>query len=465
MKSAYAKIPSVNDLLNAFKSEPLALDHDYLKILIEEFISALKENPDRFQLAVKSRNEIHQLIITHVGEKIRQVVQPSIDRVINATGVILHTGLGRAPLGQQIIRELKKMTAYVNLEFDLGSGKRGERLDHLIPLLRLITGSEDAVVTNNNAAAVLLILNSLARRKEVIVSRGELVEIGGSFRMPEVMKSSLARMVEIGSTNKTHLQDYEQAISGQTAAIMIVHPSNYKIIGFTQKPDFTEILDLAHRNNLPVIYDLGSGALIDMRKFGFEPEPLVREVLQMGFDVVCFSGDKLLGGPQTGIIVGKKKYLEKIKKNHLLRALRCDKITISLLSSVLRQYLLPVKLIKKNISLGLFARTQTQMKKMSRSILGGLNKDCKAEIKLIKAPGRVGSGAYPVYDIPALALQISSQNHSANQLAKKFRQQPLPILGYIADDLFHLHLLTLMDEDLPVITETINHLLCQDIRS
>ncbi len=303
MQSILAKIPSINDLINLLKNDHPHFSPPFLKTLIEETVSGIKSNPESFRLKEKTRQDITEHIRIEVGSNVKDLTSPSFKRIINGTGVILHTGLGRAPLGNQSIENLNSILGYTNLEINIDSGKRGERLDHIIPLLKLITGTEDAVIVNNNAAAVLLILNSIAKRKEVIISRGELVEIGGSFRMAEVMKSSGAKMIEIGSTNKTHLKDYDSAISEKTAAIMLVHPSNFKIVGFTQKPDHAEIIRIARARNVPVIYDLGSGALIDLQKLGFEQEPVVRDVLDMGFDIVCFSGDKLLGGPQAGIIL------------------------------------------------------------------------------------------------------------------------------------------------------------------
>ncbi|NIW78562.1 MAG: L-seryl-tRNA(Sec) selenium transferase, partial [Calditrichae bacterium] len=252
-----------------------------------------------------------------------EILNPSLKGVINATGIILHTNLGRAPIAKSAQKALlQSIENYNNLEIDLDTGERGERNQHVEELLCLLTGAEAAFVVNNNAAAVLLALNSLAKRKEVPVSRGELVEIGGSYRMPDVMKASGVKMLEIGTTNKTHSKDYERAINPKTAAILKVHTSNYRIKGFVSEVSLAEIVELAHENNLPVIYDMGSGALIDLSKYGVKDEPLAKEIIKTGVDVVSFSGDKLLGGPQSGIILGKKKFIEKIKNNHLARALR-----------------------------------------------------------------------------------------------------------------------------------------------
>jgi len=460
MRPDFSKFPSMDSLLSALKEFEDRIDAIFIKHILEQIVDSIKTNPIKYKFEKLNRKELIDLITELAEVKITEVLTPSFYHVINATGIILHTGLGRAPLGSNNLQQLKEVTAhYTNLEIKINSGKRGERLEHTSVLLQLLTGADDSVVVNNNAAAVLLILNSLARRKEVIVSRGEQVEIGGSFRMPEVMKSSGAKMVEIGSTNKTHLHDYEAAISDKTAAIMIVHPSNFKIIGFTQKPEPAEIITMAHNYRVPVIYDLGSGAFYDMQKFGFEYEPIVSDVLSQGFDIVSFSGDKLLGGPQMGIILGKQTYIEKIKRNHLLRALRCDKISLTLLSATLRQYLHYPTLIASNTTLKLFSRTVKDMKQLSNHLLRLINKKHHPNLKIVSAEGRAGSGAYPVYPIPSLALQINTQRYSAEKLARLLRLQEIPIFGYIMDDCYHLNYLTIFDEEIPIIAKTLNHLL------
>jgi L-seryl-tRNA(Ser) seleniumtransferase len=456
MTSIFSKIPSIDSLLILLNNQTKHIDIRFLKQLIENVIKDIKTHPSHYNLQEKTRDKITSLITDEIENQVNQLLAPSFRRVINGTGVILHTGLGRAPLGPKIISQLDAISAFTNLEINLSDGKRGERLDHITPLLRLITGAEDAIAVNNNAAAVLLILNSLAKRKEVIVSRGELVEIGGSFRLPEVMKNSTAKMVEVGSTNKTHLGDYEEAITDRTSAIMIVHPSNYKIMGFTEKPEATDILSLAHENDLPVIYDLGSGAFLDMQTFGFEYEPVVRDVMDLGFDVVSFSGDKLLGGPQAGIIVGRNKYLTKIRKNHMLRALRCDKTILSLLAIILKQYLHTESIIEGNATLQLFSRTIKQMRTLSERLLSEIEKQHHFYIKVIESEGRAGSGAYPIHSIPAIALQIDKKKYKASKIARKLRLAEIPIFGYILDDYYHLNFLTLMEEDIPHIAASLN---------
>jgi len=459
MKSHYAKIPAVHSLLEITKNLQQKIDHVYLKRIIENIIGEIKINPAKWKLEKIKRETLAIKIVEYINKEVDVLLSPTLRRVINATGVILHTGLGRAPLGSGLIQSLSEISGYTNLEINLATGKRGERLDHVTPLLKLLTGADDGVVVNNNAAAVMLMLNTIAKRKEVIVSRGELVEIGGSFRLPEVMKTSGAKMVEVGSTNKTHLADYENVISQKTAAILMVHPSNYEIIGFTAKPEMADLIKLAHQNNIPVIYDLGSGALIDMQQFGFDYEPVVYDIISAGVDLVSFSGDKLLGGPQSGIIVGKNELIKKIRKNHLLRALRCDKITLSLLAQTLQKYLQPGSIAQNNISMGLFSRSPKDLKSLAKKIVDSLPAEKIQAVEIVDAEGRIGSGAYPVFPIKSIALKLNSKNSSAEQLARIFRAYQPPVLGYIENDSFFINLLAITEGDTDLIVESIKKIL------
>ena len=458
MSSPFAKIPSVNELLEKLADQTNHVDVKYLKILVDDIISDIKSNPKKFNLDKKERTQISADIQTIVKKQISQLTSSPLKKVINATGVVLHTGLGRAPIGKHTIESIQSLSAYTNLEIELGSGRRGQRLDHIAPLLRLLTGSEDAVVVNNNAAAVLLMLHTVSRRKEVIVSRGELVEIGGSFRMPEVMKTSGTKMIEVGATNKTHLSDYEDAINDRTAAIVLVHPSNYEILGFTAKPELKDIIELAHKNNIPVLYDVGSGALIDMQKFGFEYEPVIEDMVKIGIDLISFSGDKLLGGPQAGIIVGKNEWIKKIKRNHLLRALRCDKITLGLLAIVLQGYLNTQQTIKNNATLSLFNRDKNMQSKFIKNLSSSIKRKDHITLKTVSVFGKVGSGAYPLAKIPAMALQITSSKISAEKIARKLRLNETPIFGYIDNDEYFLNMLTVFQDEVSTIAEAVNKL-------
>ena len=459
MKSDFSKFPSMDNLLKELQSYDQQIDLRFIKVILNDIINDIKRYPTRYQLDDKTRDALQNLILEQAVYRIRFFLDPTFLRVINASGVILHTGLGRAPLGSEALQDLLHLSEYTNLEFDLPSGKRGERLDHVVPLLKLLTGADSGIVVNNNAAAVLLILHAIARRKEVIVSRGELVEIGGSFRLPEVMKNSGAKMIEIGSTNKTHLYDYEEAITEKTAAIMIVHPSNYKIIGFTDKPQATDILSLAHEHGIPVIFDLGSGALIDMQRFGLQYEPVVSDMIEQGFDIISFSGDKLLGGPQAGIIVGKEIYIQKIKRDQLLRAVRCDKIILSSLAETLRHYLHPQSIVQKNQTLRLFNRSLSDTQKMAKQLVSLIAESYQTLIKIVQTEGRAGSGAYPVTPIPSMAIQVHHPKMKSSKLARLLRQQDPPIIGMISDDVLYINLLTVNDADLPIIADKLNQLL------
>ena len=454
----FAILPSVHDLLEKLTDQTSQIDPVYLKKIITGIIVQIKEHPDRYKLEKHDRRSVTDLILARTRQSVKSYLAASPEKVINGTGVILHTGLGRAPAGYQAGRISDAVSGYTNLEIRLDSGKRGERADHVASLLHLLTDAQDAVVVNNNAAAVLLMLNSIARRKEVIVSRGELVEIGGSFRMPEVMKSSGAKMVEVGATNKTHLEDYAGAINDKTAAILLVHPSNYQIIGFSAKPDSKDIVALAHKHDIPVIFDVGSGALIDMREFGLEYEPVIPELVNQGFDLISFSGDKLLGGPQAGIIVGSQYWLKRIKQNHLLRALRCDKFILGLLAETLRGYLHSGNLPDKNQTIALFKRPVSVQKKIAEKIISGVRNKIDSGLEIIAATGKAGSGAYPVSPINTVAIRFSSDRISAEQIAKQLRAATTPVFSYIEENACHLSMLAIFEEDVPGIISAIRTL-------
>jgi len=458
MESIYSKIPSVNLVLENLADLLDQIDHSYLKKIIDAIILEFKTNPKKYKLDSIDRNNISANIEKKVRYEVDILLSPFLHRVINGTGIILHTGLGRAPLGKSILQSLEDLSVFSNLEVNLISGKRGQRLDHVIPLLKILTGAEDAVATNNNAAAVLLCLNSIAKRKEVIISRGEQVEIGGSFRMPEVMNSSGAKMVEIGATNKTHLYDYEQAINDKTAAIMLVHPSNYEVKGFTAKPEIKDIVELAKSKNVPVIYDLGSGALVDMRKYGYYYEPTVSDMVELGIDLISFSGDKLLGGPQAGLIVGKTQCIKRLKQNHLLRALRCDKITLHLLTKTLQAFLHEETLMDNNLTYSYFSRNNDNLTEIGNNILEKLNSTVKDQVNLVDSEGRIGSGAYPTFPIKTKSLQINIPHIGADSVARKFRMNEIPIMGYIESDKFHINLLAIHEQDIDPLVKIINSL-------
>lgn len=454
----FRKIPSVDQLLSSLKQE-VRIAPVFVKKLVEQELQFLRKNPAKYNLDKSERPQLLQQLTNKIQNQIAVLVAPGFRKIVNGTGVILHTGLGRAPLGKELVSQLKTIDSFTNLEIKLSSGKRGERLDHVTDLLKILTSAEDGVVVNNNAAAVLLSLNSLANRKEVIVSRGELVEIGGSFRMPEVMKSSGAKMVEIGATNKTHLSDYQNAITEKTAAILLVHPSNFEIQGFTSKPEIKDIVSLAKENNIPVIFDVGSGALIDMRKFGFDYEPVISELIGMGVNLVTFSGDKLLGGPQSGIIVGELPLVKKIRKNHLMRALRCDKIILSLLRTTLIKFLSPDTIQANNHTYHLFSKNVEIMHIMANKILTELKAELKNHITIIQSSGKIGSGAYPTLPVKTVSLEFDNSVFNAEKIAKILRQAEIPVFGYITDNKYYLNMLALADTDISILAEQLNSLL------
>jgi len=373
IQNSFKNLPSVQLLIDELAST--SVKPAILAEIVRQELEQLRQEMIKKELFLKSKKQAITIIKPKLSARIQKLLETPVKRVVNATGVVLHTGLGRAPLGERVFQYLMNIApGYLNLEFNLKTGKRGERLELTDDYLCLLTGAERSAVVNNNAAAVMLVLNSLANRKEVIVSRGELIEIGGSFRLPDVMKKSGAKMIEVGTTNRTHLPDYENAISSKTGAVLIAHTSNYRVQGFTKKPTETEIVDLAHRHGIPVIMDLGSGALIPMEALGLPSEPVVADAVSRGFDIVTFSGDKLLGGCQAGLIVGKTEYIQKVRKNPLMRVLRCDKIILSLLVYTLGRYLFE-RDVPEIKALFFLNRTREQLRTLAAKIITSIEKD------------------------------------------------------------------------------------------
>ncbi len=395
----------------------------------------------------RSLDEWIDIFIKVISKK----MQPNFRRVINGTGVVIHTNLGRSILSNSTTDILARAGGYYsNLEFDLETGKRGSRYSLIEDLLCYLTGAEAALVVNNNAAAVLIALDTLTKNKEAIVSRGQLVEIGGSFRIPDVMAKSGARLVEVGATNRTHLYDYERAISEDTALLLRVHTSNFRIIGFTSQVSAEDMVVLAKKHGLITMEDLGSGSLVDFSQFGFPKEPTVQEIVQAGVDVVTFSGDKLLGGPQAGIIVGKKDIIERIKKNPLNRALRIDKFTLSSLESVLREYLDFEKALCNIPTLRMLTIGAAELKKralrLARILKKNLGEKCRSSV--LPTVSRVGGGALPEFNIESWAVVLSPTSMSLNIFEKSLRHLPLPIIGRIENNCFLLDVRTLQEGEL-----------------
>ena len=383
---------------------------------------------------------------------------PSLRSVINATGVVLHTNLGRACLAPEAVEAVCQVAqGYSTLEYDVEGGCRGHRYTHVESLVASLTGAESTLVVNNNAAAVLLILSTLASGGEVITSRGELVEIGGSFRIPEIMESCGCQLREVGATNKTHLRDYEKAINADTRALLKVHTSNYKIAGFTQSVPLHELAQLAHNKDLLLIEDLGSGSLFDLEQLGLHDEPTVQHSVASGVDIVCFSGDKLLGGPQAGIIIGKKKWIDILKQHPLTRAMRVDKMTLAALEATLRIYVqgrereaIPTLAMLSASKEILLQRAQTLCAQIQ-------NVNITAEV--IEETDQVGGGSVPTQLLPTYAVAISPTHISVADLERAMRIRPRPIIGRIARNRYLLDLRTINTIDFPYLVSTLQEVL------
>ena len=398
----------------------------------------------------------HEALKAEVATWLIKANQPHFRRVINATGVILHTNLGRALLSQAAVENVALLAShYSNLEYDLERGQRGDRYVAVVNLLQRLTGAEEALVVNNNAAAVLLALQALAAGREVVVSRGELIEIGGSFRIPDIMRSSGATLHEVGTTNKTHLTDYKTAINERTALLLKVHTSNYRIVGFTETVPREALVRLGNECQLPVMEDLGSGNLVDLAAYGLEQEPTVSEVVRAGVDVVTFSGDKLLGGPQAGILVGKKRYIEVLNRSPLNRALRIDKMTLAALEATLRHYLDPDAAVREIPTLQMITAPMQAVNRRARRLLRqlkGVGGD-DWSVSVQADVSEVGAGALPLTKIATQVISVRSTQMSATEIEQSFRRQDPPVLGRIQQDTFLLDMRMVQDHELPEVVQ------------
>ncbi len=391
-----------------------------------------------------------EILFSDIRSRIQKLTSFSLQPVINATGIVIHTNLGRAILTDKILKNIISVgKGYSNLEYDLETGKRGRRHTHTKRLLKQITGAEDALIVNNNAAAVLLCLNTIARGKEVIVSRSELVEIGGSFRIPDVMAASNAILREVGTTNKTHLYDYKNAISENTGLILKVHQSNYQIIGFTDIVKIEDLVSIGKKNRIPVMYDLGSGCLLSLKPYKIYSEPSVQEIVKSGVDIITFSGDKLLGGPQGGIIVGKQKYIKKFEKNPMSRALRIDKLTIAAFEATLMEYM-DLENSKKEIPvIRMLFQTPEEIRTRARQIAAELRKTVKnTDIDVIKDISKAGGGSLPEAEFPTFAVSLKPVHISVNELELRLRNSSPPVISRIKGNSLLLDARTILKEDI-----------------
>jgi L-seryl-tRNA(Ser) seleniumtransferase len=441
--SRFAEIPKVDDLLN--RAERLIAEHgrSAVKTEVRNAIDGIRNDMLQDQDAgVPGEDDI----LESVKAQLQQQYESTLIPVINLTGTVLHTNLGRARLPQVAIEAMQTIGQnYSNLEYDLDQGNRGDRDVHVESLIQRITGAEAATVVNNNAAAVMITLSALAAGKEVPVSRGELVEIGGSFRIPDIMSQSGCTLKEVGTTNRTHAKDYAGAVSENTALLMKVHTSNYEINGFTHAVSDAEVASIAHDHDLPFVTDLGSGTLIDLRRWQLPYETTVQDSLDAGADVVTFSGDKLLGGPQCGLIVGRRDLIDKIKSHPLKRAVRIDKMTMTALAAVLRLYLNPDRLASQIPALRDLSKRRPELFELAQSVTSQIQIDgftCDA----VELESQIGSGALPTHTIPSAGIAfraVSGKGSALISLEQKFRGLPTPILGRISDDALLLDFRTL----------------------
>ena len=449
-KHLLSQIPAINKIL--LLDEIKELMNTYTEVAIK---SAIKQYIEEIKQAILNEELIEVPSLSKIVGEVARIVEKedknSLRRVINATGTILHTNLGRSLLSEKIKENIESVAFnYSNLEFDIDNKKRGSRYVHLIDIIKKLTGAEDVLVVNNNAAAVLLTLNTLVKDQEIIVSRGELVEIGGAFRIPEIIKLSGGVPVEVGTTNKTHLKDYENAITEETGALLKVHTSNYKILGFTESVSNEEISYLARENELVSINDLGSGQFVDFSKFGLPYEPTVKEILDSGIDIVTFSGDKLLGGPQAGIIVGKKKYIEKMKKNQLTRALRVDKMTLASLEATLKLYLDEKDALEHIPTLHMISLSKERLfgkADVLKTKLSSLDFDIRIE----EDKAEVGGGSYPASYLESVAVKLTHRKLHATEIERKLLEVEIPIITRIKDNSIILDMRTLRTREFDIV--------------
>jgi len=453
-KTTLKDCPSVHQVILEVNSIT-DINEDYIKSIVNNELDKIRQEIKAGSLT-KTKEELTDRLVTQT------ILQSStkLINVINGTGIVLHTGFGRAPFrGKHLKQIADRLDGYVNLEFNLETGQRGDRQTIVHDLLSAICGTESSLVVNNNAAAVLIALNEIADGGEVICSRGQMVEIGGSFRIPDIIEKSGAILKEVGTTNRTHLKDYEKAISKKTKLLLWVHTSNYIVKGFTKSVELKELVELGKKHSIPVMADLGSGALIQMTQDGLSDEIPVKQIVQSGTDITTFSGDKLLGGPQSGIIIGERELVNNIKKNPLYRVLRCDKITLGLLEETLRSYQ-SNKFSKDNLALSMLSTKTNVLKKRAEKVLAEIPKRLIKElgIQIVSSHVEAGSGSLPENKIDSIAISFAPKNETVTQLATNFRCGSIPVVGYIQNDIFYIDMRAILPNQLKRLIKAIQEI-------
>lgn len=461
MKRSEGKPARGNELLRHLPAVERVLEHGSVDRLARDtsrdlVVTSVRRTLDRMRAEIRGGTRAEPPSL----ESIAAAVEDDVTRlrtggkvfVINATGTLLHTNLGRARIPAEVAEYGARVArSCVDLEIDLEKGKRGNRFRHLQELLAMLTTGEDGILVNNNAAAVLLVIHTLAQGKEVVVSRGELIEIGGSFRLPDIIRAAGGRLVEVGTTNRTHRKDYEAAIGPETGLLMKTHTSNYRVMGFTRGVSSADLVEIGRKNRVPVFEDLGSGCLVDLRRFGVDPEPTVGEVVRSGVDLVSFSTDKLLGGPQGGIVVGGSAMIQKLRKNHMLRALRVGKVEQAMVERTLSLYLEPDRVIEVIPFYQALGRSleylESQAEKL-RSLVQGQLDEVPLEVTVERSTSCIGGGACPTLEIPGFCLQLRHATLPAMELAARLRRQRPAILGRVQEDTVRLDMRSVMPEDL-----------------
>ncbi len=464
-QTEFRKIPAVDKWLDDMDIQGLVNQFSH-----EMVVFVIQNVSDDIRQKIKNGDKCPSIeyIKIQIFKQVNLLTQANLKRVINASGVVIHTNLGRAPFGEKLIHDaMQNIVRYNNLEFDLEAGDRGKRDSHISPILKYLTGAEDVVVVNNNAAAVMLILRTLAKGKEVIVSRGELIEIGGAFRVPDIMKASDCTMVEVGTTNKTKPSDYKEAITENTKILLKTHKSNYSITGFTREVSLEELKELGEKHHVPVVFDIGSGLLRKVSHPALADEPDVRQALKSGADLVCFSGDKLLGGPQAGIIAGRKDLIAKIKKEPMMRALRVGKSTLTLLETAARFYLNDERLKTNNVFFNTILQTDSELKTKAKYLQGKLKK-LGIETTIEKDFGRFGGGTLPDKTIDTYVLKFNIEGNNQTKSAESERiyrnllLHSTPVLSILKGAQLYVDVLTLTKEEMDIAVQAIAKVVLKD---